>query len=64
MQGGDFQINEQINPINYVKLFKDQPHQFVLWELVPNWNKSFSTDDFDQAEMNDTTMLSNKASAT
>ena len=34
------------NHLNRVKMFKGQPCRFVLWELVPNWYKSFPPDHF------------------
>ena len=46
--------------MNHIKMFKGQPHRCTLWELVPNWYKSFQTDNFGQPEMNDSTGLSNK----
>jgi len=46
--------------MNHVKILKGQPHRFALWQLVPNWYKSFPPDHFGQAEMNASTMLSNK----
>ena len=58
-----WRLHKQTNPINHIELFKDQPLQFVLWELVPNWYKSFLTDHFDQAEMmNDSIILCNNTS--
>jgi len=48
--------------MNHVKIFKGQSHRFTFWELVPNWYKSFPPDHFGQAEINDSTMLSNESS--
>ena len=40
------------------RTFKAQPHQFVLWELVPEWYKLFPPDRYDLAgKMSDSTML-------
>ena len=48
--------------MNHVKLLKGQPRRFALWELVPNSYQSFPPVHFGQAEMNESTMLSNKTS--
>jgi len=45
------------------KMFKGKPRRFALCELVPNWYKIFPPDHFGQAEMNDSTMLSNQINA-
>jgi len=50
------------NPMNYAKIFKSPLRQSALWQLVPNWYKSFPPDHFGQAEINDSTMLSNNTS--
>ena len=49
------------DPMNHVKIFKGPLHQYALWELVPNWYKSFSPDHFGQAEMKDSNMLTKKS---
>ena len=49
-------------PMNHVKIFKGQPRQFALSELVQALYKSFSPDHFGQVEINHSTMLRNKTS--
>jgi len=51
-------------PYKSCQLFKGQPRRFALWELVPNWYKSFLHDHFGQLKIKDITMLSNETSTT
>ena len=43
--------------MNHVKSHKGQPHRFVLWELVPEWYKTFTPDHVDQVETINSTIL-------
>jgi len=52
------------DPMNHVKIFKVQPRRFALSELVQAWYKTLPPDHFGQVEINDSTMLRNKASTT
>ena len=42
----------QPDPTNDVEIFESQLLRFALWELVPNWYKTFLTDYIDNLEIN------------
>jgi len=55
-------VCEPPDPMNHVKIIKCQPRTCARSELVPNWYKKILPDHIDQAEINKSTMLSNKSS--
>ena len=48
------------HPMLHAHIFKGEPRRFALGKLVNNWYKLFPFDHNGQAEINDSTILSNK----
>ena len=51
------------DPMNHAKIFKGQHSRAVLWELILNWYKIFSSDHMHLVEIKKLTGLSVKTSS-